>query len=201
MDFPKALLVYDSSWIKCHYPDIFAAALLNSLPMGFYQPAQIVIDAKKHGVEVRPVDINHSDWDHTLEPCQNSRNYLALRLGFRQVKGLSEADARALACAEHNLAAFPEVARFHWHDVAAGLGEVGYDAVVTNPPFHSGQKTDVGLVKAFIHAAAGALKRGGRLFLVANRQLPYEAELEAAGFSWRKPAEDSTFKLLFATKR
>lgn len=91
-----ALLVYDSSWIKCHYPDIFAAALLNSLPMGFYQPAQIVIDAKKHGVEVRPVDINHSDWDHTLEPCQNSRNYLALRLGFRQVKGLSEADARAL---------------------------------------------------------------------------------------------------------
>jgi len=114
---------------------------------------------------------------------------------------LFEADARALACAEHNLAAFPEVARFHWHDVAAGLGEVGYDAVVTNPPFHSGQKTDVGLGKAFIHAAAGALKRGGRLFLVANRQLPYEAELEAAGFSWRKPAEDSTFKLLFATKR
>jgi 16S rRNA (guanine1207-N2)-methyltransferase len=114
---------------------------------------------------------------------------------------LFEADARALACAKQNLAAFPEMPRFHWHDVAAGLGEVGYDAIVTNPPFHSGQKTDVGLGKAFIHTAAAALKRGGRLFLVANRQLPYEAELEAAGFSWRKPAEDSTFKLLFATKR
>ena len=55
-----ALLVYVSSWIKCYYPDVFACALLNSMPMGFYQPAQIVIDAKNHGVEVRPVDINYS---------------------------------------------------------------------------------------------------------------------------------------------
>src|SRR5688500_7265969 len=62
-----ALLVYVSSWIKWYYPDIFACALLNSQPMGFYQPAQIVADAKKHGVEVRPVDINYSDWDNTLE--------------------------------------------------------------------------------------------------------------------------------------
>ena len=62
-----ALLVYVSSWIKCYYPDVFACALLNSMPMGFYQPAQIVIDARKHGVEVRPVDINYSDWDNKLE--------------------------------------------------------------------------------------------------------------------------------------
>ncbi|HTF21699.1 MAG TPA: error-prone DNA polymerase, partial [Chryseolinea sp.] len=62
-----ALLVYVSSWIKCYYPDIFACALLNSMPMGFYQPAQIVIDAQKHGVEVRPVDVNRSQWDNTLE--------------------------------------------------------------------------------------------------------------------------------------
>jgi len=114
---------------------------------------------------------------------------------------LFEADARALDCAKENLAAFSEVARFHWHDVGAGLGEVGYDAIVMNPPFHTGQMTDVGLGKAFIHAASNALKRGGRLFLVANRQLPYEAELTAAGFAWRKLAEDATFKVLSADKR
>jgi error-prone DNA polymerase len=62
-----ALLVYASSWIKCRYPDVFAAALLNSQPMGFYAPAQIVRDAQEHGVEVRPVDVNFSDWDSTLE--------------------------------------------------------------------------------------------------------------------------------------
>jgi error-prone DNA polymerase len=62
-----ALLVYASAWMKCHYPDVFAASLLNSQPMGFYAPAQIVRDAKEHGVEVRPVDVNHSCWDNTLE--------------------------------------------------------------------------------------------------------------------------------------
>lgn len=89
-----ALLVYVSSWMKCFYPDVFAAALLNSMPMGFYQPAQIVSDAKKHGVEVRPVDVNESLWDNTLE--EKSGNYYALRLGFRQIKGLAEADIQKL---------------------------------------------------------------------------------------------------------
>jgi error-prone DNA polymerase len=89
-----ALLVYVSSWIKCHYPDVFAAALLNSQPMGFYQPAQIVIDARKHGVAVRPVDINSSQWDHTLE--EKVGKYRALRLGFRQVKGVREEDMQLL---------------------------------------------------------------------------------------------------------
>lgn len=83
-----ALLVYISSWFKCYYPDIFAAALLNSMPMGFYQPAQLVIDARKHGVEVRAVDVNHSLWDNTLE--ERSGDYCALRLGFRQVKGVKQ---------------------------------------------------------------------------------------------------------------
>ena len=63
-----ALLVYASAWLKCRYPDVFAAALLNAQPMGFYAPAQIVRDLREHGVEVRPVDVNHSDWDATLEP-------------------------------------------------------------------------------------------------------------------------------------
>ncbi len=89
-----ALLVYVSSWIKCYYPDVFAGALLNSMPMGFYQPAQIVIDARKHGVDVRAVDINYSTWDNRLE--ERSGNYCALRLGFRQVKGLREEDINIL---------------------------------------------------------------------------------------------------------
>ena len=89
-----ALLVYVSSWIKCYYPDVFACALLNSMPMGFYQPAQIVIDAKNHGVEVRPVDVNHSLWNNLLE--EKSGSYCALRLGFRQVKGLREEDMNVL---------------------------------------------------------------------------------------------------------
>ncbi len=92
-----ALLVYVSSWIKHYYPDIFACALLNSMPMGFYQPAQIVIDAQKHGVIVRPVDINHSDWDNLLE--ERSGTYHVLRLGFRQIKGLREEDLQQFVAA------------------------------------------------------------------------------------------------------
>ena len=89
-----ALLVYVSSWLKCYYPDVFACALLNSMPMGFYQPAQIIIDAQKHGVDVRPVDINYSNWDNQLE--EKSGKYCALRLGFRQVKSLREEDINVL---------------------------------------------------------------------------------------------------------
>jgi error-prone DNA polymerase len=96
-----ALLVYVSSWIKCYYPDVFACALLNSMPMGFYQPAQIVIDARKHGVEVRPVDINYSKWDNTLE--EKAEKYYVLRLGFRQVKGLREDDMNSLINAREKL--------------------------------------------------------------------------------------------------
>ena len=62
-----ALLVYASAWIKCRYPDVFCASLLNAQPMGFYAPSQIVRDAREHGVEVREVDVNLSDWDCTLE--------------------------------------------------------------------------------------------------------------------------------------
>lgn len=89
-----ALLVYVSSWLKCHYPDVFACALLNSLPMGFYQPAQIVIDARKHGVEVRPADVNLSLWDNILE--EKTGKLCALRLGFRQIKGLGQEDVQSL---------------------------------------------------------------------------------------------------------
>jgi DNA polymerase III alpha subunit len=95
-----ALLVYASAWIKCHHPGIFACALLNSQPMGFYAPAQIVRDAREHGVTVRPVCINASYWDNVMEPDGNGG--LALRLGFRQVKGLAEEDAAWITGARGN---------------------------------------------------------------------------------------------------
>jgi len=103
-----AILVYASAWFKCHYPDIFAVALLNSQPMGFYAPSQILRDAKEHGVSLREIDINHSCWDNVLEEDHtraaerlHSRHAemqkdvwtrKALRLGFREIKGFSEKD-------------------------------------------------------------------------------------------------------------
>jgi error-prone DNA polymerase len=109
-----ANLVYASAWIKCRYPDAFACALLNSQPMGFYAAAQIVRDAQEHGVEVRPVDVNRSNWDcglesataaaplrGTLHPRHGEMRHdiaaaCALRLGFRQISGLSEDDGRRI---------------------------------------------------------------------------------------------------------
>jgi error-prone DNA polymerase len=86
-----ALIAYASAWLKCHHPDVFCCALLNAQPMGFYAPAQIVRDARLHGVAVRPVCVNASEWDCALEPA-NGR-YLAVRLGLRMAKGFSRAHA------------------------------------------------------------------------------------------------------------
>jgi len=92
-----ALLVYVSSWLKCHHPAAFAGALLNSQPLGFYSPSSIVQDAKRHGVEVRPVDVTVSEWESRLEPPSSLREGRgegpALRLGFNSVKGMKEASA------------------------------------------------------------------------------------------------------------
>jgi error-prone DNA polymerase len=94
-----ALLVYVSAWLKCHHPAAFAAALINSQPMGFYAPAQILRDLREHGVRVRAVDVNHSAHDCTLEPDEGSRGGFALRLGLRLVSGLPEQAAKAVAAA------------------------------------------------------------------------------------------------------
>lgn len=93
-----AVLVYVSAWIKCHYPAEFAASLINSQPMGFYTPAQIIDDAKRHGVEVRPIDVNYSEWDCTIEPtpAASSKSGVALRLGMRLIKGMREEEAHKL---------------------------------------------------------------------------------------------------------
>ncbi|MCI2399893.1 error-prone DNA polymerase [Aliiroseovarius subalbicans] len=95
-----ALLVYASSWIKCHHPGVFACALLNAQPMGFYAPAQIVRDAREHGVVVRPICVNASYWDNVLEP--DGKGGLALRLGFRQIKGFGEEEAGWITAARGN---------------------------------------------------------------------------------------------------
>jgi error-prone DNA polymerase len=89
-----ALIAYASSWMKCHHPDIFCAALLNAQPMGFYAPAQIVRDASRHGVEIRPVCVNHSRWDSTIEPGRG--RFHAVRLGLRMAKGFSNQAGAAL---------------------------------------------------------------------------------------------------------
>lgn len=95
-----AMLAYVSAWLKCHHPAIFACALLNSQPMGFYAPAQIVRDAREHSVETRPICVNHSEWDNTLE--RRPDGALALRLGFRQIKGFKEEDAGWIVAARGN---------------------------------------------------------------------------------------------------
>ncbi|WP_313737525.1 error-prone DNA polymerase [Sphingobium yanoikuyae] len=92
-----ALIAYASSWMKCHHPDAFCASLLNAQPMGFYAPAQIVRDAREHGVEIRPIDVNASRWDCTLE--EGRGRYKAVRLGLRMARDLANADAAAIVTA------------------------------------------------------------------------------------------------------
>ncbi|WP_120078458.1 error-prone DNA polymerase [Aurantiacibacter odishensis] len=113
-----AHLVYVSSWLKCHFPAAFACGLLNSQPMGFYAPAQIVRDAREHGVQVLPVDVNRSEWDCTLEVIGKADDakggrldrHIALRLGLRQVDGLPEHVAAALVTVRAESGPFADVA-------------------------------------------------------------------------------------------
>jgi error-prone DNA polymerase len=108
-----ALLVYVSAWMKCYHPAAFCAAIINSQPMGFYAPAQLVADAKKHGVEVRPVDVNHSEWNCTLEPNTRAEGINPLRLGFRLIRGFRETQAEAIVAArgDRPFGSFEEFAR------------------------------------------------------------------------------------------
>lgn len=134
-----AMLTYVSSWLKCHHPAIFACALLNAQPMGFYAPAQIVRDAREHGVELRPVCVNHSAWDNTLE--RRADDTLALRLGFRQIKGFREEDAAWIVAARGNGYSDPEslwlragvapvaLERLAEADAFAGMGQTRRDAL------------------------------------------------------------------------
>ena len=102
-----ALLTWASCWLKCHHPAAFSCAILNSQPMGFYSPDQLLQDARRHGIALRPVDVRHSDWDCTLEP--DGRGAFAIRLGLRMVRGLAEAAAQRIVQARAQRA-FTDVA-------------------------------------------------------------------------------------------
>lgn len=98
-----ALIAYATAWLKCHYPAEFTCALLNAQPMGFYTPATIVEDAKRHGVAMQPVDVQKSAWNCTLEPCPQSAGGFAVRIGLRYVKGLGESDRERIETARSTL--------------------------------------------------------------------------------------------------
>jgi error-prone DNA polymerase len=182
-----ALLVYASAWIKCRYPDVFCAAILNSQPMGFYQPAQLVRDARAHGVEIRPVDVNCSDWDCTLEPgtpaptipvSENGsvQGNHAVRLGFRLVHGLSEDELKKLMAARGNgfasierLAAVSGLSRFSIERLAEAdaFRSMPHDPAKWEPVrrqdhaanFKAGAQSDAKPVPTFADRALGLDRR------------------------------------------
>ena len=130
-----AMLAYVSAWLKCHHPAIFACALLNSQPMGFYAPAQIVRDVREHNVEVRSICVNNSAWDNTLE--RRPDGALALRLGFRQIKGFREEDAGWIVAARSNGYPDPEAV---W--LRAGLAPAALERLAEADAF-----SDMGLTR------------------------------------------------------
>lgn len=127
-----------------------------------------------------------------------SREVLQRNGGIRRLD-IFETDSRALALAEQNIVSKSKAPHFHWHDIEAGVSG-SYDWIVMNPPFHQGSNTDIGLGKVFIEVAAEALNPGGRLLMVANRQLPYEAELTRLGLAWKMVNQNNRFKILVAEK-
>ena len=98
-----ALLAYVSSWLKCHHPAAFYVGLLNSQPMGFYSPSQLIQDARRHDILVLPVDVNHSSWDHQLLSATNQQQP-PIRLGLRLIKGLSETAGKRINAAQRERA-------------------------------------------------------------------------------------------------
>ncbi|MDU9404323.1 error-prone DNA polymerase [Pseudomonas sp. zfem004] len=154
-----ALLCYASSWLKCHEPAIFTCALINSWPMGFYSPDQLLQEARRQGIEVRPVDVEHSQWDCTLEPV--GEGALAIRLGLRQIRGFAEGDARRLDQAR---------AQRPWRDVEDLCLRAGLDSRTC------AQLADAGALRAM------ARDRHQARWQVAavQAQLPLFAQVEAA---------------------
>jgi len=128
-----ALIAYATAWLKCHYPAEFACSLLNAQPMGFYLPATIVEDTKRHRVVVRSIDIQTSEWDCTLEPCGESIGSFAVRMGLRYVKGLGESEWQRIERARHsaNFASLDDFVR------RAGLDEGSLSALAEAGAFDS----------------------------------------------------------------
>lgn len=97
-----ALLAYISAWLKCHYPAAFYCALLNSQPMGFYSPSQLVQDARRHHIHIAPIDVNRSDWDHSLEKSPHHQDQPTLRLGYRLIKGMSQSVGQRISASRRS---------------------------------------------------------------------------------------------------
>jgi error-prone DNA polymerase len=162
-----ALLVYVSAWLKCHHPAAFCCGLLNSLPMGFYSASQLIQDVSRHGVDVRPVDVQHSEWDHRLEP--DARGKPALRLGLRLAKGLREAAGLRIAAARP----FRDA-----KDLAdkAGLssGDLQYLA-------RAGALKDLSGHRYQAHWDVSAIAPPRPLWTLADKDAPYQAGARLAG--------------------
>ncbi|CRI56976.1 error-prone DNA polymerase [Pseudomonas sp. CCOS 191] len=154
-----ALLCYASSWLKCHEPAIFTCALVNSWPMGFYSPDQLLQEARRQGIEVRPVDVFHSEWDCTLETL--GENELAIRLGLRQIRGFSEDDARRLEQAR---------AQRPWRDFEDLCLRVGLDGRAR------ARLADAGALRGL----AGDRHQARWQVAAVQAQLPLFAEVESA---------------------
>src|SRR5690625_506919 len=162
-----ALLAYASAWLKCHYPAVYYTALLNSLPMGFYSPSQLIQDARRHQVEVNPVCVNRSQWEHTLEGKQPP---FALRLGLSLVKGLSAQGAQTLLQARQSQTdqAFSQI-----HDVQRlGLNKRDLEALASADAFHAfGQNR--------FHTRWHLMDNAAELPLFAQKSLDFVAESPA----------------------
>jgi error-prone DNA polymerase len=129
-----AILAYASSYLKCHYPDAFCCALLNSQPMGFYAPSQLVQDAQRHGVVIRPIDVHHSRHECTLEPDPASTGGFAVRLGLNRVRGLKEQDALRVEAATADGTTYPSIEAL-WR--AAGCSAAGLRRLAAADAFGS----------------------------------------------------------------
>ncbi|MDE0416186.1 MAG: error-prone DNA polymerase [bacterium] len=158
-----ALLAWVSSWLKCHHPEVFACALLNSQPMGFYAPAQIVRDAREHGVEVFPVDVHASGWDNNLECMADGRH--ALRLGFRQITGFGKEDAERIMKARDGRP---------WRDIAVLQRETGIGAAAIETLAAADAFGSMGLDRRQALWQARALPKGQALPLFEAANGPTE---------------------------
>ena len=174
-----ALLAWISSWLKCHHPEVFACALLNSQPMGFYAPAQIVRDAREHGVEVLPVDVHASGWDNSLERMADGG--LALRLGFRQITGFGKEDAERIQAARDDRP-WPNVAAMQRH---AGLGVAAIETLAAADAFGS-----MGLDRRQALWQARALPKGKPLPLFEAAAGPVEGTDPPAALPRLAPGEE-----------
>ncbi len=186
-----ARLVYASSWLKYHYPAEFAAALINSQPMGFYSPAQIVRDAQEHGVHILPIDINRSGWDCRIEQHEDSGKYV--RLGMRLVKGLGEQDALKIEAAVRGQGPFRSIEAL-WKNLETGVRKDSLLALAHADAFHSlglNQKEALWDIKALpqkllpFDAQFSFAEEIDDLFADNPRQLSMFEDFAATGISLR----------------